>query len=268
MLQDSDELEALFDTIAAGCKEPAPAPAKPVLEAVPAVTPPAAPPAAAPSHACDAAGATPGDVNRVIHRVGQLTRVLHDSLCELGYDRMIVQAAATIPDARDRLSYVAMMTEQAATRALNAIEVARPLQSELGSEARRLSDLWDRMHARDLTFEEFKALLADTRSYFSAVPAKTEATNAQLTEIMMAQDFQDLTGQVIKKVTDIVQRLERELVQLLLDCIPAEHRHEAAKKAEAQQQSLLNGPVIAPKPGADVVTSQDQVDDLLESLGF
>jgi len=261
MLQDNEDLQALFDSIAQ--QRAHEAPAKAGLHAVPAA--PAAQPAAP---AVEDAASGGDDVSRVIHRVGQLTRVLHDSLRELGYDRLIAQAAASIPDARDRLSYVAMMTEQAATRALNATEVARPLQDELGAQARKLSDAWTRMNARELTFEQFKTLLQDTRSYLGGVPEKTDATNAQLTEIMMAQDFQDLTGQVIKKITDIVHRLESEMVQLLLDCIPPEKRHEPAPARKPEPASLLNGPVITPQGSSDVVTSQNQVDELLESLGF
>jgi len=262
MLQDNDELQALFDSIAEQ-RAPEAQPqtsAKPVLHSVAA-------PAAETTPAAEPPGAGGDDVSRVIHRVGQLTRVLHDSLRELGYDRLIAEAAASIPDARDRLSYVAMMTEQAATRALNATEVARPIQDELGAQARKLTDMWTRMHARELTFEQFKALLEDTRGYLGGVPAKTEATNAQLTEIMMAQDFQDLTGQVIKKITDIVHRLESEMVQLLLDAIPPEKRHEPAPAKKPEAKSLLNGPVVTPQ-GNDVVTNQNQVDELLESLGF
>ncbi len=268
MLQDNDDLQALFDSIVEQrVVQPEPqVPAKPAREPV-LSTAPAASAGAAPASP-PAAPAPVDDVSHVIHRVGQLTRVLHDSLRELGYDRLIAQAAASIPDARDRLSYVAMMTEQAATRALNATEVARPIQEDLGRTARQLSGLWARMQARELSFDEFKALLENTRSYLDDVPAKTEATNAQLTEIMMAQDFQDLTGQVIKKITDIVQRLEKEMVQLLLDSIPPEKRHDTASAKKAEPVELLNGPVITPQGSADVVTSQNQVDELLESLGF
>ena len=244
MSQDNQELQALFDSIAQQAQRP-PAPAA----------------ASVPSPEAPLAG--DADVSMVVHRVGQLTRMLHDSLRELGYDKLIAQAAAAIPDARDRLSYVATMTEQAATRVLNATEAARPIQEKLGEQARYLSGQWDRMHARELTFEQFKAMIEDTRAYLADVPQRTEATNAQLIEIMMAQDFQDLTGQVIKKITDMVQTLEQEMVQLLLDCIPP------GKRAEAQPATgLLNGPVVSAEPGMGVVTSQNQVDDLLESLGF
>ena len=77
----------------------------------------------------------------------------------------------------------------------------------------------------------------------------------------MAQDFQDLTGQVIKKIIELTQNMEQQLLSLLLENAPA------SVKAEINN-SLLNGPVINAQGRSDVVTSQDQVDDLLESLGF
>lgn len=202
----------------------------------------------------------PGE--RVLSRVGQLTRVLHDSLRELGYDKVIEKAASQIPDARDRMSYVANMTEKAAERALNAIEIAKPVQDSLSSDASGLNARWQRLFDRQLSVEEFRQLVADTRVFLADVPLRAEATNSQLMEIMMAQDFQDLTGQVIKRVTAVTSDLESQLVQLLLENVPAEHKPEAAPSG------LMNGPVIKGEGQADVVTSQKQVDDLLESLGF
>jgi len=94
------------------------------------------------------------------------------------------------------------------------------------------------------------------------VPTQTEATSAQLMEIMMAQDFQDLTGQVIKRITDMVQGMEGQLLKLLVENAPAERR------VAAESRGLLNGPVTGADLHGDVVTSQSQVDELLESLGF
>jgi len=198
---------------------------------------------------------------KMLSRVGQMTRALHDNLRELGYDKMLEKATSAIPDACDRLSYVATMTEQAAQRVLNATDVAQPIQDRLAQDANGLSTQWRRLYERQLSLDEFKDLAGRTRAYLDDVPSQTGATNKQLLEIMMAQDFQDLTGQVIKKITDMVQTLERELVQLLLDNIPPEKRADS-------DHGLLNGPVINPKGRSDVVTGQNQVDDLLESLGF
>jgi chemotaxis protein CheZ len=91
------------------------------------------------------------------------------------------------------------------------------------------------------------------------VPKQTKATNAYLTEIMMAQDFQDLTGQVIKKIIEVTQQMEQQLVTLLIENAPPSVKIDSG---------LLNGPVINGQGRSDVVTNQKQVDDLLESLGF
>ena len=239
--QDSDDLEALFDSIiAANAQEGKPA----ALAAVktPVVT-------------------GEGDQAQVINRIGHMARALHDTLRELGLNKEIEKAAATIPDARDRLNYVATLTQQAAERVLNATEAAQPVVEKLGNDAQQLARQWDLLFEKKLDVPQFKDLVTQTHAYLHELPKHTRSTNAQLTEIMMAQDFQDLTGQVIKKIIELTQSIEQQLLALLLENAPP------SVKAEVNA-SLLNGPVINAKGRTDVVTSQDQVDDLLESLGF
>jgi len=181
------------------------------------------------------AAAEAGDniADSVICRVGQLTRALHDNLRELGYDRRLEKAASEVPEARDRLAYVAVMTEQAAERSLNATEIAKPIQDGLAAEASGLSGRWQQLFdgqgSGQLDTDESKQLVTQTRDYLDDVPNRTNATNAQLMDIMMAQDFQDLTGQVIKKITEMVKNLEQELVRLLLDNIPADKEAKPAR---------------------------------------
>lgn len=253
---DSDELEALFDSIVAETtvKEtpPAAAPAQAAV-AVVATAQSAIEPAAA-ANANDAA-------NEMLSRIGHLTRSLHDSLRELGYDRMIAEAADAIPDAQDRLRYVADMTEKAASRTLAATEAAQPLQEQLSAEATALSADWEKLYGNELSVDDFKALAGRTRAYLRAVPDRTRETNAQLLEIMMAQDFQDLTGQVIKKMMEMTHKVEQQLLDLLLEHIPSERRAQLPAGG-------LAGPVIPGKVAADAVTDQSGVDELLESLGF
>ena len=235
---ESEDLEALFDSIAAAARPAAPAAAK-----------------APAAQAGDDAG------TKMMNCVGRLTRQLHDTLCELGYHETLRGAAETIPDARQRLAYVVTMTEQAASRALNAIEVAQPIQQKLAADAQALATRWDALHRNELGVDEFKALAAESRTFLGSVPELTRATEKQLHEIMMAQDFQDLTGQVIKKVTQLAQSLEEQLLTLLVENAPPEKR--------SRTEGLLNGPVVDGGVGRDdVVTSQKQVDDLLEQLGF
>lgn len=235
---DSADLEALFDSIA-----------QEQMSGRPADT------AAVPSPA------TSAGEDDMLTRVGRLTRSLHDTLAELGYDKQLKEyASGTMPDTRERLAYVVNMTEQAASRALGAIEIAQPLQENLGSEAGRLAQRWDALYRNELSVEDFKALAGHTRDFLRETPQKTQITADQLREIMMAQDFQDLTGQVIKRITECAQRMEAQLLKLLVDHAPPEKRIEAS--------GLLNGPQINAGGGADIVTNQAQVDELLESLGF
>ncbi|WP_423911475.1 protein phosphatase CheZ [Caballeronia sp.] len=213
--------------------------------------------------------------DRILARIGQLTRTLRDSMQELGLDKQVQAAAVMVPDARDRLKYVATMTEQAAERALNAIELAKPVQEGMQRDAQALDARWDQWYGAPMDRAEVKTLLADTRGFLQQVPVHTTATNAQLLEIMLAQDFQDLTGQVIKKITDVVHLIEQQLLGVLLENIAPERREQFAAQAAAlaasattTNEALLNGPQINPEGRTDVVQDQTQVDDLLASLGF
>ena len=202
----------------------------------------------------------------LVDQVGQLTRTLHNSLRELGYDKRLEKITVEVPEAQDKLSYVASKTEQAAERVLSATEIAMPIQEKLSSEAIKLSQQWNEaletQQSLPADTEKFRNLLIQTLAYLDEIPKQAEITNAHLMEIMMAQDFQDLTGQVIKKVTKMVQDLEVELLQLLVN-------NASKDKKDSTDNGLLNGPVINPeKRGNDVVTNQNQVDDLLASLGF
>lgn len=201
-----------------------------------------------------------GDPGELIHRIASLTRMLRDSMRELGLDQAIKDAAEAIPDARDRLRYVAQMTEQAAHRVLNAIDQTQPIQDEMAKNAQTLDARWREWFDQPLELAQARELVKDTRDFLQDVPKQTQATQSKPLEIMMAQDFQDLTGQVIMKMMDVVGAIEKELLQVLIDNVPTERREEAT--------SLLNGPQVNPTGKADVVTSQDQVDDLLASLGF
>lgn len=196
----------------------------------------------------------------LLHRVAAVTRLLRDSMRELGLDQAIKDAAVAIPDTRDRLRYVARMTEQAAERTLNAAEQAQPIQDGLSRGAQALDARWQQWFDHPVELPQARELVTDTRNYLAQVPQQTQDTQSRLMEIIMAQDFQDLTGQVITKMMDMIGAIESELLQVLMDSVPAEKREEAA--------GLLNGPQVNPQGRQDVVTSQDQVDDLLASLGF
>ncbi|WP_241606362.1 protein phosphatase CheZ [Rosenbergiella epipactidis] len=198
----------------------------------------------------------------IIVRLGSLTRMLRDSLQELGLEQAIADAADAIPDARGRLTYVVEMTTQAANRVLTCVEQAQPEQDQLKQQAEVLQTRWDQWFEAPKSFDEAKALVTATREYLGSIPAITGRTHQLLLEIMMAQDFQDLTGQVIKKMMHVVEQIETQLLMVLLDNIP-----DNARVSPTQKNSLLNGPQID-TTASGVIADQSQVDDLLDSLGF
>jgi chemotaxis protein CheZ len=201
-----------------------------------------------------------GSQDEVLSRIGHLTRSLHDSLRGLGLDKLIERAAADIPDARDRLDYVARLSEQAAQRVLNATDAASPLQDRIDAGSTELAGRWKQL--LDGAGEgDWRALAQATVAQMEANRLDAAATRAHLMDIMMAQDFQDLTGQVISRVTALAQGLERQLVELLVDFAPAEIKRD-------YDNGLMNGPQINPAGNVEVVANQSQVDDLLDSLGF
>lgn len=213
------------------------------------------------TNAAPAQGHGPAVQDEVLARIGQMTRGLHENLRALGFDKLIEKAAHEMPTARDRLSYVARMTEQAAQRVLNATDAATPLQENIDAGANKLAQAWQSVLQTPFSEERYRAMAESTLTYLGQARSDAGQTKQELLTIMMAQDFQDLTGQVIKKVTELAHGLEQQLVQLLIDYAPPEVRREAGS-------SLLNGPQINPEGNPDVVADQEQVDDLLDSLGF
>ena len=272
-----DDFEALFEQAAnqRSNSEAAPAP-------LPASEPAPAPVAAAPEPRGDLvldpsivleAGMTEHVVEKVseaaavvvsqhdrpmYERLGGIVRLLHDSLRELGYDKAISEASHQIVDAQDRLEYVASLTEQAANKVLNTLDDGMPAQDVLSKKSKEMEDRWVALFAGKLSIDEFKVLASDSRAFAAFVCDATEKEKARLLEIMMAQDFQDITGQLIKKVVVITKAVEKELAELLRDNAPPSVREKLAKPA-----LLMQGPSVP-----NVAMDQDNVDDLLADLGF
>ena len=242
-----DDMDALFDQVAA---------TRPQLVAVAPTAPVAS--AAAVEHPSGHAEAEAGAGDKpMFERLGGIVRLLHDSLRELGYDKALTEASTQINDAQDRLEYVASLTEQAANKVLNTLDEGMPAQDLLSKKAKEMENRWADLFAGKLSIEEFKVLAGDARGFAQAVSAATEAEKARLLDIMMAQDFQDITGQLIKKVVTITKTVEHELAELLRDNAPPAVRDKLAKPA------LMSGPALP-----SVALDQDNVDDLLADLGF
>lgn len=190
----------------------------------------------------------------VFQQLGNITRVLHDTMQQLGVMPKLQVATDGLPDARSRLNYIANKTADAANKVLNSVDLAKAEHNEINAATRALA----------------KAIVADpvrtvasgaVMNFVQDVEERTRRIDEHLTDIMMAQDFHDLTGQVVAKVVALANDLEDSLVKLLLQVVPPDQR-------EKVDPNVLHGPVVNPEGRTDVVSNQSEVDDLLASLGF
>ena len=192
----------------------------------------------------------------VFQQLGLITRQLHDTLHQLGVIPKLQDAANNLPDARSRLNYIAEKTGAAANKVLNSVDQAKAEHNAIASETRRI--------AAAIVADPVKAVATGmVMNFVGDVESATERIDRHLTDIMMAQDFHDLTGQVVAKVVALASDLEDSLVKLLVQAAPPE-----AQKVVEHASSVLNGPVVNPEGRTDVVSNQGEVDDLLASLGF
>jgi chemotaxis protein CheZ len=203
---------------------------------------------AAPAPARDAASTT-----EVFIQLGTITRLLHDTLAQLGVMPRLQAAAQNLPDARSRLNYIAEKTAAAADKVLNSVDQAKAVNQHLAQQAQML--------AASLKADPVKAVATGAvLNFVREVEASATQADQHLTDIMLAQDFHDLTGQVVAKVVTLANDLESSLVKLLVQVVPEDQVHKV--------EQALNGPVVNPQGRTDVVANQEQVDDLLASLGF
>jgi chemotaxis protein CheZ len=210
----------------------------------------------------------------LFNELGRMTRSVHETLNNFKLDTRITSLAEEeIPDAKERLNYVITMTEQAANRTMDAVEETLPLAEKLGERSEEYLSAWKRFRGREMPVEEFRELSRDLEAFFEQATSDIQSIRSSLSDVLMAQDYQDLTGQIIRRVITMVQEVEDQLVELIR--IAGKRLAPEAQKTElsAQEQEKEDnrkgvGPAVPGVDAGDVVSSQDEVDDLLSSLGF
>lgn len=200
--------------------------------------------------------------------IGKLTRQLHDSLNNFQVDsRLTDLAKADIPDAKERLNYVIERTEEAANKTMDAVEAIFPVLESLQNRVEVVNPLWTKLIQNKLELPEFKQLCLDIDLLLKSTGSETDKIRILMTDVLMAQDFQDLTGQVIRKVIDLVREVEDGLIGMLTAFgMSSDSIQNKAKPSVGE--NLVEGPIVNSKERDDVVSDQDDVDDLLSSLGF
>jgi chemotaxis protein CheZ len=190
----------------------------------------------------------------VFQQIGSITRLLHDTMQQLGVMPKLQIAADGLPDARSRLNYIASKTAAAADKVLNSVDQAKADHAAITLATRQMAEAIVENPVRAVASGAVMNFVQD-------VEQRTARIDAHLTDIMMAQDFHDLTGQVVAKVVTLANDLEDSLVKLLVSVVPPDQR-------EKVDPNVLHGPIVNPEGRTDVVSNQGEVDDLLASLGF
>ena len=216
-------------------------------------------------NAGDANAPVSPDAPDVHQKIGHLTRQLHDALRELGLAEKLHGTAEELPDERSSLSYIARLTGEAAEKVLNRVDQAKSQHDQIAAQTRHMIAL--------LVADPVAAVAkGHIMNFLTDLEKSNKDIDQHLTEIMMAQDFHDLTGQVIARVVNLATTIEDQLVELLIQTAPPNAAPVKAAPVSAAAPTvegvILSGPVVDPANTADVVTSQSQVDDLLASLGF
>jgi chemotaxis protein CheZ len=190
----------------------------------------------------------------VFQQIGSITRLLHDTMQQLGVMPKLQVATDGLPDARSRLNYIANKTAEAANKVLNSVDQAKVDHAAISQATNDI--------AKAIVADPVRAVASGAvMNFVHDVERRTAAIDGHLTDIMMAQDFHDLTGQVVAKVVTLANDLEDSLVKLLVSVVPPDQR-------EKVDPNVLHGPVVDAKGRTDVVADQGEVDDLLASLGF
>jgi len=199
---------------------------------------------------------------------------LHDSLSNFQLDPKIANLATDdIPDAKERLSYVMDLTEKAANKTMDAVDSSLPLADKINTNLAELKPEWDKLMQREIQLGEFKSLCYSMNDFMEDAGKDAAQIHTHMTEIMMAQDFQDLTGQVIKRVIELVKDVEDSLIHLLTvfgepNANVSNDVNNTHEKDQAVDNNGVEGPIIDAENREDAVSNQDEVDDLLSSLGF
>jgi chemotaxis protein CheZ len=174
-------------------------------------------------------------------------------------------AGKDMPDARVRLDHVLKLTEEAAHRTLDLVERSGPLADRLSQDAASLLEPVRR--AREAHHDSAVAgLLSRLEDFLKSAGRDADVVRGNLAEVLMAQSYQDLSGQIIRTVIKLVVELERTLEQFSRH---AEGRVEDPVPQGPAASAASNGfgPAV-PGISQDAVAGQESVDDLLAKMGL
>ncbi len=202
----------------------------------------------------------------LFNEIGQIARRLHESLKSVSnvLDPHLREFVETkIPDSGNRLEHILKLTENAAITTLDHLE---SLQNRKEQELGNLSHIQQKILSLHPLGEEAKNIIDDILKKIESIEQLSKEDKEDFITILTAQDYQDLTGQIILKIIGLLNDLEQRLVDLIKTFGVKVKEEKAETERKKEEKTLLYGPAHDKKK--DALRSQDEVDALLAEFGF
>jgi len=204
--------------------------------------------------------------NNIFQDLGKLTRDLHDTMNDISSDARLTDIMHNeMPDARHNLNHVIELTEDAANQTLNAIENSTPVLDDLSERAVYLQRLLQEHMKKLNKNNELSFIEEELEGFLDKVRIDIKHVNKDMNTILMAQGFQDISGQIIQRVSKMVQDVEHSLISILKVNSHATNKNE---RSDESRNRTGYGPAVPATQTDDTLNGQDDVDDLLSTLGF
>ncbi len=196
----------------------------------------------------------------------KLATGLQTALLRFSIDSRLVDLAEKgIPDARHRLDHVIKLTDEAAHRTMDLVERSGPLAERTAARAGELVATWQRFRARSIAVDDFRRMIQAMDAFLEATRVDMEKVRGNLAEVLLAQGYQDLSGQIIRGVMQLVGELESALSELLRLSAGSSARRNEASRTDVRRGL---GPLVPGIEHGAAVSGQQDVDALLSGLGM
>jgi len=197
--------------------------------------------------------------------VGKITRDLHNAIADL---HIPVETTGIVNDrARAGLDYVIALTHEAARKTLDMTEQSQAALASLGTNLERQQQLLQQL-AATTTDTATRHQLDELLSLGTCSSTRVTQMHHNITEIVVAQNFQDLSSQSIRKAINVIREVEGSLVMLVhYTNLLRQHSHGAALAPEVRESDEVPRRPAGKREETEHM-NQNDVDNLLSSLGF
>lgn len=201
----------------------------------------------------------------LMKNVGELTREIETALERFCVDARVEDLSRKeVPDARVSLEHVLKLTDEAAHRTMDLVEQSREPADVIFRGASQVLPRWRDWREGRLSPEEHAALMDETGGLLDAAREGSELIRANLSEVLVAQGYQDLSGQIIRSVMNLIDEIQEALAGL----VALSRGQDFVCRAREPQANGACGPQVPGVAKGETVAGQDEVDMLLSGMNL